>query len=1179
MKIEGVEFPESLLSALRNHRLVVFAGAGVSRGQPAGLPSFEGLVEQLERGSGLSREEGETDDRFLGRLKNQGTEIYRITTQILSADTAQPTSLHRDLLRIQGDVQNVRIVTTNFDLLFENAAGDIFLDQQPEVFRAPALPLGNNFKGIVHLHGSVLEPDQMVLTDEDFGRAYIAENWAGKFLVDLFREYTVLFVGYSHDDVMMNYLSKALAEKRPGTRFSLTSGDSGFWEAFGITPIVYLNSNNHEALYKSIGKLSEIINWNILNWQPKMIYFANKPPPDREEDRDLLMEGLRDEERAKFFTKTARLTDWIDWLNQQGYLERLFLSERLTRRDELFSYWVADNFIIEHADKLQLLIGKHGMNLNPTFWRILGKEIALTKKDISNNLLSQWVSLLLATIPGNIDYSILQFLGERCAKTGLINALLQIFNVLTETHFLVKPNLFAQMEKQDDDIIDIDVFPRSESYVLEDIWNKIKLNIAQIAEPALRKIITELEKRHATEISWQKADRGWEPASFRRSAIEPHEQDEYPEATDILINAARDCLEWLGEHKPSIAAGWCDQLIEVDVPLLRRLAVHILSKRIDLTANKKLEWLLQHIDIHETSSHHEIFQVVRAVYPKADEKTKLKFIEAVYKYEPPDSYEDKDRLSASVLLNWFYWLSESDPNCDLAKRALEKAKAQYPDMQPSEYPDLLHWMSSGDDLFPRIPWTPKELSAKPAKDWLPELLDYKSWDHDDGVRHDLVSLIAETAKDYVEWGFALAQALTDEEKWDSDIWIGLLQTWSELDLSDENYKNQILHRFEEDKLYSPHHRSIANFLLKLVENGGKPYTPAILPQLNKIGENLWPHINASDHPQERNGFLMDSINHSSGVLAQFFMHSISIWRRELGENKPERMTDEYRKILLNMIDGDELKFIWAISILASSFNFLQAVDEEWAKQNLLPCFDRDKDINKYKAAWDGFLHWGRLSPNSAELLSDMFLKTVEHIEGDFSDEIPNRFEVIPRFIGYYIDMIGYFVDNPFEPWISKFFQNSSIRSRVDFAKSIAMRLRRMEGNQKQKWWDRWLRQYWENRLSGIPVGLDPQEAAQMVAWVSCLSVDLFPKTVNLAIQMPPPGGYSSHFLSDLSKGDQPSLYPEETAKFLLYLNRSGAETNIGMRRYGREIIQKIPQGQLSTDLERQLRELKVRLGF
>ena len=77
--------------------------------------------------------------------------------------------------------------------LFEQASKDV-LDSIPEVFRAPALPLGNDFNGIVHVHGAVSHPGGMVLTDKDFGRAYLTEGWARRFLVALFRHFTVLFV-------------------------------------------------------------------------------------------------------------------------------------------------------------------------------------------------------------------------------------------------------------------------------------------------------------------------------------------------------------------------------------------------------------------------------------------------------------------------------------------------------------------------------------------------------------------------------------------------------------------------------------------------------------------------------------------------------------------------------------------------------------------------------------------------------------------------------------------------------------------------------------------------------------------------------------------------------------------------------------------------------------------------
>ena len=585
MKIKDVDFPGEVLSALRSNRLVIFAGAGVSVGEPANLPNFEKLARELAGGTGLQKEGGESDDRFLGRIKKNGTEIYQETKNILTPDTAWPTSLHFDLLRLFGDVSNVRIVTTNFDLLFEDAAKCVFKEKQPEIFRAPALPLGNDFRGLVHVHGSVVQPKQVILTDSDFGRAYIVERWASRFLVDLFHEFTILFIGYSHNDTIMNYLSSAFAELSPGRRFALIDKEAQRWKSLGITPILYNKKNNHINLYKAVAELREIMNWSILDSKKEIEDIAKNPPPLLEEENDLLKEELEESERVKFFTKNAKLPGWIDWLDKNHYLDNLFNNGEFTNRDQQFSEGLSHNFVIEGADKLQLLIGEHGMHIHPSFFWILGREIASTEENISDELLSRWVYFLLEAMPQRADAMTLEWLAERCNKQKLVEPLLQIFFVLTESRFSVQPDLYPQMEGPSTDRIDINFMTRGrESYYLKEVWDMLKPNIAEIADPTLRKIITQFEEQHNVEVAFGKASRNWNRGSFHRSAIEPHEQDgEWKRGSQqVLIDIARDCLEWLVENKPTIAAGWGDQLIQADSPLLRRLAVHILPKRQDL---------------------------------------------------------------------------------------------------------------------------------------------------------------------------------------------------------------------------------------------------------------------------------------------------------------------------------------------------------------------------------------------------------------------------------------------------------------------------------------------------------------------------------------------------------------------------------------------------------------------
>ena len=62
-----------------------------------------------------------------------------------------------------------------------------------------------------------------MLTDADFGRAYLTQGWARRFVQQLFSKYVVLFVGYSHQDLPLLYLARGIsaAEDGPG-RYAIT---------------------------------------------------------------------------------------------------------------------------------------------------------------------------------------------------------------------------------------------------------------------------------------------------------------------------------------------------------------------------------------------------------------------------------------------------------------------------------------------------------------------------------------------------------------------------------------------------------------------------------------------------------------------------------------------------------------------------------------------------------------------------------------------------------------------------------------------------------------------------------------------------------------------------------------------------------------------------------------------
>ena len=649
MKIAN-NFPKPLLNALRDGELVVFAGAGVSMGEPACLPSFKDLANRIAKGTGKTLQDREPIDRFLGQLQDDGVKVHDLAKEVLSPPGLKATDLHRNLLRLYSNTEQVRVVTTNFDLLFEQAAEDVFNDSQPRVFQAPALPLGRQFNGIVHIHGAVSYSDEMVITDKDFGRAYVTEGWAQRFLVDLFRSFTVLFVGYSHEDTIMNYLARALPVNETHQRFALIgekNDNAEHWDVLGIKQITYpqIDGHDYSALYEGIYDLSDLVQLSVSKWHSKITAVAKKPPPLDEKSVDLIEYALGDATKTRFFKKAASDPDWIDWLDERGILNALFEDRTLSDRDQVLSWWLAENFACDQADKLFLLIGKHNMRLNPHLWDALGWTIGREETPLDKDISSRWISLFLATVHDDVSTDHLLWLGERCIKQGMLDSLLQVFDAMASSRLLIKEDFnWPDEEHNESSSVDVELSLIDHPY-LERLWEGgLRPKLSQIAEPLLDLVIRRLKEQYLTSHAWQKANRDYERASHRRSAIEPHDQNNYPKPIDLLIDVARDCLEWLASNQAETAARWCDRLVDSDAPLLRRLAVHGVSKRDDLTANKKIDWLLTHIGLHDWCVHHEIFVAVKRVYPDAGTKHREALIKDVRAYVWSNKEDPKSEM-------------------------------------------------------------------------------------------------------------------------------------------------------------------------------------------------------------------------------------------------------------------------------------------------------------------------------------------------------------------------------------------------------------------------------------------------------------------------------------------------------------------------------------------------------
>lgn len=282
----GPDIPERLLQAHEDGRVVFFCGAGIS--YPARLPGFSGLVDKLYTALAatpnavqLAAIKAGQFDTAIGLLEADivgGREtVRRALAAILTPDlsAANATATHESLLTL-GKCRkgHARLITTNFDRLFEEVIEAKSLSI--ERFQAPLLPVPKNrWDGLVYLHGmlsaapTASELDRLVVSSGDFGLAYLTERWAARFVSELFRNYTVCFVGYSINDPVLRYMMDALAADRllgesPPEMFAFGSFSKGKeeeraneWRAKNVTPILYREHNRHAYLHKTLRAWAE----------------------------------------------------------------------------------------------------------------------------------------------------------------------------------------------------------------------------------------------------------------------------------------------------------------------------------------------------------------------------------------------------------------------------------------------------------------------------------------------------------------------------------------------------------------------------------------------------------------------------------------------------------------------------------------------------------------------------------------------------------------------------------------------------------------------------------------------------------------------------------------------------------------------------------------------------------
>ena len=1156
MWISDVDIPEDLVQAARAGSLVVFVGAGASREAPANLPDFRQLTSTIAAEANISFETGELDrpDQLLGRIADAGVDIHQRVRAHIDTPGSAPNALHEAIVDLALATHAPRIVTTNYDTHLTRVIEARGLGWGE--YMAPALPMGDDFQGVVHLHGSLRQESRhLIVTDADFGRAYLRDAWAARFLERMFASFTVLFVGYSHGDIVMRYLARSLG--RQSNRYVLTPNpDAPDWRQLNLRPVAYeLRASSHVALTEAVARWARLLSMGLLEHRQQIAQLVAAPPSSVPEEKSYLASVIGDEQLVTLFTDLAHGESWLRWAAAQPECRPMFDSNGpATASTSSLAFWFAQQCLTDEAlSNVGLsIVSEAGGRMSASLRNAIGQQLH-ARGSPRAAWLRPWVPLLVENAPPEgrdwLEYALVA-----STLPDDRDAALLLFDYLTEPHIVLKPSFRLGVAAR------FEVELRGDDHWLHESWTRVlQPNLPSIVQDVLAIADRHLRLAHRLLMAAGEAQPRWDPLSFRRSSIANHSQDRYGDSIGLVIDAARDCLELLvATDTPSampVIGAWSAS----DVPILRRLALHGVTIDATRSGNDKLTWLLDQGWRWDHQLKHEVLQLLAAALPSAEDAIVDRLVAEVA-LGPKDVHDDDD-VRAYEAFNALVWIDRYS-TAPSTSTAFAQAQAEHPNFGIREHPDFSSWMEAGFRGY-KAPMPAEDFHALLQGDRtaaLGKLGDFKEapFSRDEPTWDDAVSLVRQVVQDHPEDGFVLLGAEADL---DSDLIPAVLGGWSSGELADESAQHAI------DRLSTLDLDQWGDELARFVGGNGGTQRRTEWHRFGaarELARAIARSLADGPVPAYASNWLEKAVNAPGGLLAQFWLHVISHEWNSDRESWPG-LSAESRGAIDELLHRGGIQGALAEVIIASQLHFFFAADREWCQANVLPLLAWDNP-ERARRTWDGFLFWGRWTDQLLEAgLLRNYLDTARHIEG-FEDEMRRQFREHLAAVALYSEI---------DPgtWTAQFTRTAPVQERVEWLNHIAWALDRLDADVRQRQWNRWMREYWTRRLDSIPLRLSFEEASALAGWVVSLE-EAIDEAVDLAVAAPAGLQQHGNVLHDLS--ERVERAPAAYARLLAHL-LSGTKPPFWDCHYLQGIVARL-RGRADEEDIRRIREQSLRLG-
>ncbi len=1157
-----VELPDEILDAHERGELVFFVGAGASLGNPSNLPLFDSLAKKLAQLASHPFSDRGGLDFFIGQLESlpQGFDAHHHAHTLISDPTSMFNPLHGALVELARIGGAFRVVTTNYDDHLASAAssGSITV---PDTWYAPALPLGRDFDGLVHLHGSVRRPkEEMILTDRDFGHAYITDAWAARFLLPMFDRFTVVFIGYSHDDVIMRYLALGLpssGKTAASKRFAFTSDPSNSkWGYLGIQPINYpVVGRDHQALTGALTAWAGRARMGHTDHQSRVQAIIGGgtalPLPDRDYLRDRLRttDGTRD-----FAIATASLPDepklkWLTWLEDLPEFKALFSPPDVTDTTAILGSWFASTFIGSttlNGAALQTM-QRLGQSMTASLHRT-ATWVAhdLSKQDAAAG--ERWQALLATSIHGQsaplgTDY-LIPFLPDSAAPS------IAVLRTALRPFLRLERRWFVDESAEHTTHPDAKITWNSEDYAL----TQHILLIVQESDPGDCSLGSVLENAIGEAYDLLDAyhgERGWDPLAYHRSAIEPHAQDELREPLDAVI----DGLRQYGIKALPVWPDLPDRWWSLKRSLMRRLALHLVAVDSARSANDKLSWLLDRTGLYADDLKHETYQVLVTAIGTATPSLKQRILDAVtVGPDYPEDIPDHDRHFRYAIYNLLAWLKQADPDWAEARTAFDAAQAKNPDFGVREHPNFDSWMTSGTrggkppiDIEEFIQALAQDMSAA-----LDDLLshDYSERDFDQPEWRDALGLVQEAAERRPDLGVLLWDAVLGHDGLNEqqfDLWHAIAEGWGKAHLKDSGLGAvQRVNTLLPDKGSAD---AVGRFLLDQIRQQIDTNESPLLASMRELARALWREQGTGFTHQEDStplSFAPLYLNSWPGFLAQYWCGEVDRRWRHSREGWAG-LSDEESEALVALLNGNKDALDATQPALAGELFFYFAADPDFTTAHLLPLFN---DPQRHAFGWHPFLHHPRWNDRIlAAGLFDGMVAELNRLE-ELQDQTLHHI-----FLGFMTSVVSYagITSTDRRRLLDQTVLASNGSHAAGFAEAVA-RFLSEDGVDGAEVWRRWLGKHLERRLEGQP---RVASAGELARWADIVPTvgEFVPAAATLL------GGHSIGLSERFFNGNFPddvlADYGPELVAFYAERVRSTTGSDHMMRYRARKLVETI----------------------